>query len=202
MGFGKKVIGAEAAAKNAAKKKGKAGFGPRVTGRSGVNVPEMTTIRPLGSKKPVKETVVETVPASVPATVDSLSIEQVKAILAENPAFIETVHVQELERPEGPRREALLAIQASASAQGLEDIFLEVEQLMTEMGAAPEVKPVEPVVDGEGGQSIVIPTDFNELKALAKEHEVDLVKNRSKVDITAALVQALVAKNITVQSPE
>lgn len=205
MGFGKRVVGPEAAARQAAKKKGKAGFGPRVIGK-GLNVPDAPN--PAANKtaapKPVPATPV-TVPANVPATSDSLSIEQVQAILAENPAFIETVFVQELERPEGPRREALLAIRASAEAQGLADIVTEADDLMKDQGMAPEVKadaPVEVEVEGETVQTVTIPKDFNALKALAKEHGVDLTVAKSKVDITAALVKALGEKNIAIIAAE
>lgn len=202
MGFGSRVVGKEAAAKALAAKKGKAGFGPRVIGaRESNKQPVDPTTPPVAAKPQAVKTVPETVPPSVPATSESLSIEQVQAIVSENPAFIETVFVQELERPEGPRREALLAIRASAEAQQLTDIVAEVDGLMQEQGMAPEVKPDAPVeinVAGETVKTVTIPTDFNALKALAKEHGVDLGVVKSKVDITAALVKVLGEKGLAV----
>lgn len=165
MAFGPKIVGKAAYAALVKKSVGKAGFGPRVTG-----------------KQPgVVGTIPETVPVSVPVTrTDGLSIEQLQTILAESPAFLEALHVQELERSEGPRRTALLVLLATAEATNNTDIFTEIDDLLKDMPAPPPPPP-----------PTAIPTDFAQLKALALTLGVDLKKHRSKVDITAAVKLAL-----------
>lgn len=164
MAFGPKVVGKDAYAKTVKAKVGKAGFGPRVIGKIGTAA------------------TVESVPVNVPTTkpTDGLSIEQLTTILADSPAFLESLHVQELERAEGPRREALIALRATAEATNNTEIFSEIDDLLKDFA------PVAPPVAARD-----IPTDFTQLKAMARELGVDLTKNRSKVDITAAVVIAL-----------
>lgn len=197
MAFGPKVVGKEKYTKTVASKRGKAGFGPRVLGKSDkakkVEEPKRT------ERGTVQTPVKQLVSASAPAVEDSLSIEQVREILSTNPAFIETLHVQELERAEGPRREALLAIRETATTQGLDDIVSEIDELMTETGMAAPTPVPTPAPDAK---TLALPKDFTELKALAKTFDVDLAKNRSKVDITAAIVQAATARGLTVTTEE
>jgi hypothetical protein len=191
MAFGPKIVGAENYKKTTAAKRGRSGFGPRVTGK------QAPTAEPKRRETGAVDSPRALVSPEAGAVEDSLSIEQVQEILAQNPAFIETIHVQELERAEGPRREALLAIRASAVAQSLDDIVSEVDELMKDSGMAPAVTAPAPTPTG-----VVIPKDFNKLKALAKTFDIDTATVRTKVDITAAIVTAATLRGLTVTAEE
>lgn len=92
--FGSRVIGETAFAELQKRARGGSAFGPRVKGTSEESDARSAT--------------------SIDAGGAGLSVAQLKQALTDNPTFLDTLYIQELERQDGPRREALLALRATA----------------------------------------------------------------------------------------
>lgn len=118
--FGPRILGKEKFDAQKKREKGGQAFGPRVRGDQ---MKSSTAIRP-GQPRPPKD--------------EGISVAEVVRTLKENATFCETLYMQELARPEGPRPEALQAIKTAAASMKKYDIAREIDSLLS-----PEIKTTE-----------------------------------------------------------
>lgn len=108
--FGSRVIGEEAFRQLQARARGGSQFGPRVKGTSEEQDARNATSIDKGGA--------------------GMSVAQVRQALADNPTFLDTLFEQELARPEGPRRDALLAFRATAVKEKQTSVVKDVDELL------------------------------------------------------------------------
>jgi hypothetical protein len=114
--FGPRVVGDEAFAAAQKRARGGSAFGPRV--------------RDVGDET---EAARQSTPINEGGA--GLSIDQFTKTLQDNPSFLDTLFVQELERPEGPRRGALEAARSTAiKLNNRSDIVREADELLNDIG--------------------------------------------------------------------
>lgn len=188
--FGPKVIGAEAFAVQQKKQAGGSAFGPRVRDDlPGHKV--ASAVQPSGAATHHGKRVER-------AADNSLSIADFCKTLDSNPAFLETLHLQELERPDGPRRECLLkARQVAIALTNRPDIVAEIDGLVALIdkavaeaaGAATTEVPKVPQSKAERIAEIEAIDSFARLCEIA--HDLGLDKPKSKKDAKAAIIAAI-----------
>lgn len=189
--FGPKVIGEKAFAEQQQRQKGGSAFGPRV--RDDLPGKKVESAAQKPGAQSVHGERVETGETG-------LSVEQFKSVLDSNAAFLETLYVQELERPEGPRRECLLHARAVAiSLNNRADVVAEIDEVLAdidEKAASLAATPPSPVsspsaASEDRAKRIAEVEALDNFAALVEiAEELGLPKPKSK----AAAKEAIIAK--------
>lgn len=201
MAFGPRVIGADAYNRQKAAVKNGAGFGPRVGGKGR---------RTAAASGTASDPAVAGAIAPAPGTLDGpgepattgMSVEQFKAVLAENPKFLDTLVTQELERPEGPRREALEAARVVAEAEQDDETVVEIDEALAllpevETGTGStnpaDIEAARAESKAKTIEQVKVLDNFKELQSMAKSLGLDTGKLRSK-DATRDAILAKLAE--------
>ncbi len=184
--FGPRILGEERFREQVKQEKGGAAFGPRVRDVDLAH-PAPTSV----AQAPGAAT--KHGPALAPSGEDGLSIEQFAKTLDDNAAFLDTLYIQELERPGGPRRECLLkARQVAIALNNRADLVAEIDGFLADI--APKGTAHAPPTSAAEDRHRQIAKvealdDFAALKALCEKLGLD--RPVSKAAAKKALIEKI-----------
>jgi hypothetical protein len=156
--FGPRIIGDAAFTRAVeAEKGGGTHFGPRVLG-----VQQQTAIAAHAKPHRAPESSV-------------LGIEELTAMLADNPTHFDSLYLVELAQERGPRPEALtLFKRVEMAGQGRADVLAEIEVLLVEVAQGPRPRANEATApDGEAIEAAVLALAEREARATEREARIE-----------------------------